>query len=62
MLIRLVPNVSALLTPEQRRRLPAAVVRTLDPRYLLSIRSGSHTFVGPAGGGLNFGDFFDFGR
>ena len=60
MLIRIGPIVTSLLTPEQRRKLPSGVVSMLDPRYLLSIRSGNQTFVGPGGGGLNFGPFFEF--
>jgi hypothetical protein len=46
MLIRIAPHVTGLLTPEQRRRLPQGVVNALDPRYLLSIRNGTNTFVG----------------
>jgi hypothetical protein len=43
--------VRALLTPAQRRRLPAQVLNMLDRRYLVSIRNGSGTYVGggPAG-------------
>jgi hypothetical protein len=50
MLIQIAPLVTGLLTPEQRRRLPQSAVAMLDPRYLLSIRSGSNTFVGGMGG------------
>ena len=51
MLMRIVPAVNALLTPAQRRKLPPQVVNALDPRYLLSIRNGTNTFVGGGGGG-----------
>jgi hypothetical protein len=54
LLITLAPTVKALLTPEQRRKLPAFVAGYLEPRYLASIRSGSATFTGgmmlPPGG------------
>jgi hypothetical protein len=56
MLMRLAPAVNALLTPEQKRRLPPQVVNFLDHRYLLSIRNGTNTFVG--GGGGFSGGFF----
>ncbi len=48
-----------LLTPEQRRRLPAWVNSYLDPRYLRSIRNGNGLYVGGGSGG---GQFFEFGR
>src|SRR5688500_2498517 len=51
-LARMAHAVNALLTPEQRRKLPGNVVNYLDPRYLRSIRNGNNTFVG---GGQNFG-------
>ena len=60
MLARLAPTVKQLLTPEQRRRLPAFVASYLEPRYLASIRNGTGSFTGgggmpggmmPAGGG-----------
>ena len=51
MLIRLAPEVNALLTPAQKRKLPAQVLNMLDHRYLRSIRSGVNTFVGGGGGG-----------
>lgn len=62
MLMRIGPIVNSLLTPEQRRKLPAGVIAMMDPRYLLSIRNGNQTFVGGGGGGMNFGPFFEFGR
>jgi hypothetical protein len=40
-LSRLVPQVTGLLTGEQRRKLPAYIASYLDPRYLASIRSGT---------------------
>lgn len=57
----LAPTIRDLLTPEQRRKLPAIVASHLDARYLASIRSGTigggqfggGQFGGLAGGGLN---------
>ena len=64
LLTKIGPEVKGLLTPEQRRKLPAFVASYLEPRYLASIRSGTATFVGgmfpvagapgPAGGGNVF--------
>jgi hypothetical protein len=53
MLIQVVGDVNGVLTPAQRRKLPAQVVGFLDPRYLISVRNGTNTFVGgsPQGGG-----------
>ncbi len=55
------PAIRGLLTPEQRRKLPAIVASHLDLRYLASIRSGTigggqfggGQFGGLAGGGLS---------
>ena len=68
MLIRLAPDIRQLLTPEQRRKLPALVASYLDTRYLASIRSGTAgagsgpmmfpgngIFTAPAGGGATAG-------
>jgi hypothetical protein len=41
LLINLVPKLNALLTGEQRRKLPAFISSYLDTRYLASIRSGT---------------------
>ncbi len=52
----LAPTVRALLSDEQRRKLPAIVASHLDLRYLASIRSGtagSGEFGGFVGGGIN---------
>jgi hypothetical protein len=57
--MRIAPNVISLLTPEQRRKLPLQVVNALDPRYLLSIRNGTNTFV--SGGGPGASPFISFG-
>jgi hypothetical protein len=46
LLAELVPRVKQLLTPEQRRKLPAFVASYLEPRYLASIRSGTASFTG----------------
>jgi hypothetical protein len=56
MLIGLVPTIRELLTPSQRRKLPAFIASYLDTRYLASIRSGTAgasngvMFGGPGGG------------
>ena len=58
MLIRLVPTIRALLTDEQRRKLPLQIVNVLDPRYLVSVRNGTGLYVGGAGvGGFSPGGF-----
>ena len=62
MLSRIAQAVNALLTPEQRRKLPTSVVNYLDHRYLRSIRNGNSTFVGGGAGGFGGGDFFEFSR
>jgi uncharacterized membrane protein YgcG len=53
MLIDYAPAITHLLTPDQRRKLPALVASYLDTRYLSGIRSG--TTGGGAGGA--FGGF-----
>ena len=40
-LIKLAPAINALLTADQRRRLPSTVTPYLDTRYLASVRSGT---------------------
>ena len=50
-LIILGPTIKALLTPEQRRKLPSFVASYLEPRYLASIRSGTAGFTGGSGFG-----------
>ena len=58
MLIRIVPTISALLTDEQRRKLPPQIVNVLDPRYLVSVRNGTGLYVGGSGsGGFGPGNF-----
>jgi hypothetical protein len=51
LLLRLVPRINAMLTKEQKRRLPAFITSYLDVRYLASIRSGTAgtPFGGAAG-------------
>jgi hypothetical protein len=56
MLIHLVPTIRALLTDEQRRKLPPQIVNILDPRYLVSVRNGTGLYVG--GGGIGPGAGF----
>jgi len=57
LLMKIVPTIKDLLTPEQRRKLPAFVASYLEPRYLASIRSGTATFTGSSafGGAAGFG-------
>jgi hypothetical protein len=52
LLIALAPRINALLSPEQRRKLPALVASHLDARYLAGIRSGTQ---GNTGGGVFMG-------
>ena len=61
MLMAMGPEVRRMLTPEQRRKLPPAILNLLDPRYLVSIRNGTGTYVGgaPMGG---FENRVEFGR
>ena len=54
MLIRMVPTIRALLTDEQKRKLPQQIVNILDPRYLISVRNGTGLYVGSQGGGPQF--------
>jgi hypothetical protein len=58
MLIRLVPDIRRLLTPEQRRKLPAFIASYLDTRYLASIRSGT---AGAGNGPMMFPGGFNAG-
>jgi hypothetical protein len=51
MLIRIAPDIKALLTPAQRRKLPPQIASYLDTRYLAAIRSGTS---GGAGGMMMF--------
>jgi hypothetical protein len=51
-LIALAPRINALLSAEQRRKLPALVASHLDTRYLAGIRSGTQ---GNTGGGVFMG-------
>lgn len=59
LLMKIAPAVKDLLTPEQRRKLPAFVASYLEPRYLASIRSGTATFTGNSGFGAPGGAFGD---
>jgi hypothetical protein len=49
MLTHIVVAVRQLLTAEQRRKLPAAVLNIMDPRYLALIRDGNRLYVGAGG-------------
>ena len=59
LLIEIGRTIQSLLTPEQKRKLPAQVLTSLDPLYLLSIRNGTGLYVGggtgAGGGGGGFG-------
>ncbi|MEP6620815.1 MAG: TonB-dependent receptor [bacterium] len=60
MLIAIGPVIGDLLTSEQKRKVPASVLTSLDPRYLISIRNGSGMYVngtGASGGGQRSFDF-----
>jgi hypothetical protein len=59
MLMTIGPAIRELLTPEQRRKLPAQVTNVIDPRYLVSIRNGTGMYVSnaPLGGGGGGGGF-----
>ena len=54
LLITLAPRISALLTSDQKRKLPPLVASHLDRRYLAGIRSGT---TGNTGGGVFMGGF-----
>jgi hypothetical protein len=58
LLISLAPTINALLTPEQRRKLPPLVASHLDTRYLAGIRSGT---AGNTGAGVFMGGFMPMG-
>jgi hypothetical protein len=49
MLSDMVSAVRKLITPEQRRKLPASVINMLDGRYLALIRNGTAMYVGTGG-------------
>lgn len=51
LLIEAARAVRALLTPEQRRKLPTFLALALDERYLESIRNGNGTFVNSGNAG-----------
>ena len=59
LLLKVASDVRGLLTAEQKRKLPALVTSYLDPRYLISIRSGTAGAGG--GGGFPGGGFFQGG-
>jgi hypothetical protein len=49
MLLAFGRTVRELLTPEQRRKLPASISNPLDPRYLALVRNGTGLYVGATG-------------
>ncbi|MFM8909798.1 MAG: hypothetical protein ACKOH8_04380, partial [Gemmatimonadota bacterium] len=55
LLLRLEPRMNALLTKEQKRKLPPFIAVYLDKRYLNSIRNGT------AGTGFGLPGGFDVG-
>ncbi len=58
LLIKLAPNISGMLTADQKRKIPALVASHLDERYLRGIRSGTQ---GNTGGGVFMGGFMGGG-
>ena len=58
LLIGLSPRINALLSADQKRKLPALVASHLDKRYLAGIRSGT---AGNTGGGVFMGGFMGGG-
>jgi hypothetical protein len=48
-MMTLAPKVRSLLTPTQRRKLPASLSSYMDTRYLEAIRSGSGLYITGAG-------------
>ncbi len=58
LLIALAPRMNALLTAEQKRKLPPLVASHLDTRYLAGVRSGT---AGGTGGGVFVGAFMGGG-
>ena len=50
MMIKIVPALRELLTPAQRRKLPAFIVSYLDPRTLALVRNGTPMFINSSGG------------
>jgi hypothetical protein len=61
MLTRIVAAVRELLTPEQRRKLPAPIINLLDPRYLALIRNGTGMYLAGGGFGPAMGDVMMMG-
>jgi hypothetical protein len=58
LLVALAPRINALLTADQKRKLPSLVASHLDTRYLAGIRSGT---AGNTGGGVFMGGFMGGG-
>jgi uncharacterized membrane protein YgcG len=58
LLIALAPRINAMLTADQKRKLPSLVASHLDTRYLAGIRSGT---AGNTGGGVFMGGFMGGG-
>jgi uncharacterized membrane protein YgcG len=58
LLVELAPRIKALLTADQKRKLPSLVASHLDTRYLAGIRSGT---AGNTGGGVFMGGFMGGG-
>ncbi|MEO7455248.1 MAG: carboxypeptidase regulatory-like domain-containing protein [Gemmatimonadaceae bacterium] len=58
LLIALAPRINALISADQKRKLPALVASHLDERYLAGIRSGT---AGNTGGGVFMGGFMGGG-
>ncbi len=50
MMMVLGPQIRALLTPAQLRKLPASVHNAMDPRYLNAVRNGTGVYVSNSSG------------
>ncbi|MES2177213.1 MAG: TonB-dependent receptor [Gemmatimonadota bacterium] len=61
MLMEIGRTIQGLLTAEQKRKLPAQVLNSLDPLYLQSIRNGTGLYVGGGTGGGGGGGGFGGG-
>lgn len=55
LLMGTVKAISDLLTPQQKRKLPAQITQYLDPRFLELIRNGNGTYVNSGGSSGFFG-------
>jgi hypothetical protein len=61
MLLKIVPEIKSLLTPDQYRKLPAQLAAFMDARTLRALRSGTAGAGGGMGGMGGMGGFGGFG-